>query len=63
MINDDQINIYMSPGKGDKKGKDGKGKKKDSKEDKAPAIVSNLCLLAATLNITFSVSKLTVEYS
>ena len=32
----------MPVGKGDKKGKDSKGKKKESKEDKAPAIVSNL---------------------
>ena len=40
------IYIYIPVGKGDKKGKDSKGKKKDSKEDKAPAIVSNLHMLA-----------------
>lgn len=33
-----QTNVYIPPGKG---GKDSKGKKKDSKEDKTPAIVSN----------------------
>ena len=35
-----QTNVCMPLGKGDKKGKDSKGKKKDSKEDKSPAIVS-----------------------
>lgn len=36
--------MYVPSGKGDKKGKDSKGKKKDSKEDKTPAIVSDLCI-------------------
>ena len=46
---DDTYNLYMPVGKGDKKGKDSKGKKKDSKEDKAPAIVSNLHMLAIAI--------------
>ena len=40
---------FIHPGKGDKKGKDSKGKKKDNKEDKAPAIVCDLHTLIAYL--------------
>ena len=52
MIQEMIINVYMPVGKGDKKGKDGKGKKKDSKEDKAPAIVSNLHACVGYCNST-----------